>query len=266
MRGPQGPRAVEAPSCPLLGLPNDAVTRFSFPSVAHRCRATDHPRPIDLGHQGTFCLAATYTDCPRYQAAATPRRASGTVLASPAPRDARTTVPEPVKATKMAGAPTAPLAPGDRGAHHALDRNAQASPGPTGGSRRRRRVAAVVLTAIVLAGAAYLTSPMIVDWVRQMGVGGPASSPLLSTAPRTSPTQASSTPVPTGTPTPEPTPTTTPKPTRSPISLTHVVLEGETLTGIAARYGVTVAAIKEANAITDVSLIYVGEHLVIPSH
>jgi LysM repeat protein len=127
-------------------------------------------------------------------------------------------------------------------------------------------VAAVVLPAIVLAGAAYLASPMIVDWVRQMGVGGPAASPSPSTAPLTSSAQASSTPAPTGTPSPEPTPRITPKPTQSPTSLTHVVVKGETLTGIAARYGVTVAAIEEANAITDVSLIYVGEQLVIPSH
>ncbi len=45
----------------------------------------------------------------------------------------------------------------------------------------------------------------------------------------------------------------------------HVVVEGDTLTRIAAQYGVTVTAIQDANGITDASLIFVGEHLVIPS-
>ncbi len=45
----------------------------------------------------------------------------------------------------------------------------------------------------------------------------------------------------------------------------HVVVKGETLTGIAATYGVTVAAIEKANSISNTGLIYVGEHLVIPA-
>ena len=61
------PRRI--PTCPLLGLPDDPVTRFSFPSVAHRCRATDRPRPIELGHQATFCLGGTYPECAWYRAA-----------------------------------------------------------------------------------------------------------------------------------------------------------------------------------------------------
>jgi LysM repeat protein len=43
------------------------------------------------------------------------------------------------------------------------------------------------------------------------------------------------------------------------------VVAGETLTGIAARYGVTVNAIADANSITDAGLIQVGERLVIPA-
>ena len=44
-----------------------------------------------------------------------------------------------------------------------------------------------------------------------------------------------------------------------------MVVKGETLSGIAAEYGVTVTAIRDANHISDTSLIFVGEHLVIPS-
>jgi spore germination protein len=43
-----------------------------------------------------------------------------------------------------------------------------------------------------------------------------------------------------------------------------VVVRGDTLIAIAARYGVTVAAIQKANRIPDPSLIIVGWHLVIP--
>jgi LysM repeat protein len=47
-------------------------------------------------------------------------------------------------------------------------------------------------------------------------------------------------------------------------STIHVVQKGETLYSIARRYGVSVDAICAANGITDPSLIYVGQELVIP--
>ena len=45
---------------------------------------------------------------------------------------------------------------------------------------------------------------------------------------------------------------------------THVVQPGETLTLIAARYGVTAQAIRRANHLKDPNLIHVGEQLIIP--
>jgi LysM repeat protein len=44
-----------------------------------------------------------------------------------------------------------------------------------------------------------------------------------------------------------------------------VVAPGETLTSIAARYGVSVHALAAANGITDLNTIYVGQRLVIPA-
>jgi LysM repeat protein len=44
----------------------------------------------------------------------------------------------------------------------------------------------------------------------------------------------------------------------------HVVAAGETLTGIAMRYGVTVQAIVMRNGITNPNLIFVGQRLIIP--
>ena len=45
----------------------------------------------------------------------------------------------------------------------------------------------------------------------------------------------------------------------------HIVQSGETLTGIARRYGTTVSAIASANHLTNPSLILVGQRLAIPS-
>lgn len=46
--------------------------------------------------------------------------------------------------------------------------------------------------------------------------------------------------------------------------LVHVVASGETLSGIAVRYGTTIAAIARANRIADPSYLRVGQHLTIP--
>ena len=45
----------------------------------------------------------------------------------------------------------------------------------------------------------------------------------------------------------------------------HTIMVGETLTSIAATYGVTIDAIAEANGIANVDLIYAGQQLIIPT-
>lgn len=44
----------------------------------------------------------------------------------------------------------------------------------------------------------------------------------------------------------------------------HIVKRGDTLSGIAARYGVTVAQIAAVNTIQNVNMIFEGQALVIP--
>lgn len=78
-----------------------------------------------------------------------------------------------------------------------------------------------------------------------------------------SPTVAAATPSPT-VPAPTPSPTV-PTPTPPSEVITYTVQAGDTLSGIAAEFGVTVDAIAEANDIEDPSLIRVGQVLVIPS-
>ena len=52
--------------------------------------------------------------------------------------------------------------------------------------------------------------------------------------------------------------------TASAQSQIHIVKDGETLTSIAAYYGVSIDVIVAANKLTDQNAIYVGERLIIP--
>jgi len=68
---------------------------------------------------------------------------------------------------------------------------------------------------------------------------------------------------PTATPapyTPEPTAT----PTTTPTPITHVIQSGESLLGIATQYGISVAALQDANGILDPRFLQIGEQLIIP--
>jgi LysM repeat protein len=129
---------------------------------------------------------------------------------------------------------------------------------------------AIVIAIAVLAGAAYLASPAIGDWMRQVGAEATPASTSLSTPPLATPAPTPATPARTPTATRAAIPSITPPSTKpkSPVAATplvHVVVRGETLIAIAARYGVTVSAIMNANGITEAGLIYVDERLIIPS-
>lgn len=69
-------------------------------------------------------------------------------------------------------------------------------------------------------------------------------------------------PQPTATPPSNPTPQPTPPPPNGTI---YIVQAGDTLSAIAARFGVTVTAIAQANNIANINYIYVGQRLTIPS-
>ncbi len=57
-------------------------------------------------------------------------------------------------------------------------------------------------------------------------------------------------------------PTTVPSPT--PVSVTHVVQEGDTVSSLAYQYDTTIAAIREANQLSPSNVIYVGQRLIVP--
>jgi LysM repeat protein len=81
-----------------------------------------------------------------------------------------------------------------------------------------------------------------------------SAAELLATA---SPLPAADTPAPSNTPAP-------PTATAAVGTVAHTVRRGETLSGIASDYGVTVQAIMDANGLTDPSRIITGQVLIIP--
>ena len=84
-------------------------------------------------------------------------------------------------------------------------------------------------------------------------------TPTALALPTLIPTEA---PPPTATPEPGPTATLAPPPTPTPIA--HTVLDGETLSYLAVRYGVSVPEISAANGLAG-DVIYVGQVLTIPN-
>ena len=237
-------------ACPWLGLANDPATHFSFPSAMQRCHAEARTRTIEQAKQARHCLTAEHPACSWYR--------------SPTP-------PPPIGAVTAAIAATAaaPLSGRSAGLRRSADPR-PATPGPPVRRIVNRALLAVLLVAAGIGGI-FLGSRL----ADQMG-GGTGGADRTA-APEVSATPGAATPVPTPSPTPaptptptptaepSPTPTATPPPTPVPTPIVHAVQRGETLSGIALRYGVTVAAITEANGITDPNHILVGQELKIPT-
>lgn len=141
------------------------------------------------------------------------------------------------------------------------------SPLPAGEQPRRpsrlRRFLVGVATIVAVAVVGFVAGMMLPVIFPGPGIetGTASPSPAASSTPTAGPT---ATPEPPATPTAEPTATPTAEPTPAPTPLIHVVQPGDQLARIAARYGVTVAAIVEANDLADPNLIRVGQRLIIP--
>lgn len=237
--------------CPWLGLRGDPASHLAYPSSAQRCHAGDRPLRIDALTQSRACLTAAHVRCPRYREPAVAVRA-GALLG-----EARV---------------AAVLEPVHRAGRQRVVRRWRASLSP------RLIVLAVLLLFLGLSGmllGARLAAQL--DGSGGTGHQGGGGLPAQSQAPpplAASPSgQPSATPALSGTSTTpgaaspvaaeatgRPSPSAHPSPTRQ----VHIVRRGETLTSIAARYGVSVARLEAVNDIKDPNLIIVGQELVIP--
>ena len=245
--------------CPLLQS-HDGAWRSADASRDHRCWAITPAAQLTLDKQRQLCLTPAYAGCATFTAAA-----GGWVDSAPgvhAPRAADSLLWPAVRATPLALEPL-------RGRTGSLP----VTSGRAGG--QALLVALMVLAFLVLV-IARTTAPSTQGPLASTGLpggvavstGGPASVAPTGTAP-SSPTPTMST-APASSPPPSPSPTppvskATPVPTAAPSGARHYTVQrGDTLSGIAARFGTTVAAIRKANGITDPRVIRVGRVLIIP--
>ncbi len=232
-------------ACPYLGLRDDPATSFSYASSGQGCHSTSRYFPVDLSSQSVTCLTAGHDECPRYRAA------------GPSPLPAA----QPITALGIA------------------IQDSLAAPKP----RRRSAVGllpVVLAILVVTAVGVAIGIAVAAAAVGSAAASPPAAAPIASPAPASSALEPTPTPGPSSPPaaspgalpTLQPSASTSARPSPAPSATarpkatlrTHVVVHGETLTGIAARYGVTPQAIARANGITNLSLIIPGTVLVIP--
>lgn len=205
--------------------------------------------------QRQLCLVAAHGTCATFRAA---------VAAEPSLR-----APDPAGASLWPDAPTTPLALEAARARGARRGASQRAGGQIllVGLMLTALVVLVVAKANPLAGQASGGPPVASAPPTAPGAsgalgpsGGPAPTPSRSPA-ATATATATTTPSPAA---PSPTARVTPSPGPTASHRTYTVRPGDTLSGIAARHGTTVAAIVKANGIKDPRTIRPGQVLIIP--
>jgi LysM repeat protein len=246
--------AVDA-VCPYL-LAEDGRWRSASPNRDHRCTAVAPSAILAADKQRRLCLVADHVECATYQVAT----GQGDLIAAGAP--ARAT--RPTGAAGRSIVRTAPLVL-DQG------RLPVAVPAITA-DRRFGQAALLALMAVAFAAILF---------ARLSGTGGsPSSSQLAAGAGASASPSATATGRPSATPAstadapartlvptevePSAEPSATSPASEAPAATTYKVKRGDTLSGIAAKFGTTVAVLKELNDIKDVSKLRVGQVLDLP--
>lgn len=232
--------ALVAGLCPYL-VAGGGRWRALEPSRDHRCTAVAGADPVPVEIQRRRCLRPEHATCSAYLAA----RSKDAAAPSPAGRRHFLASTPVVVERARRGLGTAP------------------------GLRSNRMLQGVGVAVVIVAVVAFA--------VARWPFGSTGSTSVLPTLSPTPAATPAVTPLPTPLLTPSPSPTAaptpvatrTPRPSRSPrptavASRTYTVKPGDTLSGIAARFGTTVAAIVKLNGIKDPRLIRSGQVLKIP--
>ncbi|MEI8333033.1 MAG: LysM peptidoglycan-binding domain-containing protein [Chloroflexota bacterium] len=225
--------------------------RTPGPSNDHRCAALDPVSQIAPDKQRRLCLTPAHPTCPTYTAARearerTPGLAAGWVPVRPIVRTAPVVLEAPSRRPTL---------------------------GLTIGTERLAQAALAVMAVVVVA----LVGARLLGGTDEPVPTGPAGGlTVATTAPTAAHATTSPKPTTTGVPSvapetaapsgasPSGEPSASPAPTKSP-TRTYTVKRGDTLSGIAAKFGTTVAAILKLNPkITDGRTIYSGQKLKIP--
>jgi LysM repeat protein len=246
-----GADASQAPSttaaCPFL-IAGAGAYRMSVPDRDHRCAAVAPATSLAITKQARLCLMPAHTGCATY-------------VASLAAREARVGSGERLERSGRWGiARTMPVVEEVGGF--------RASFGALVADRRTWPAIPAVLLATLL-----LALGLSGSWGQAPLTAAGSPSPVPRPSPTVTASLAPASQEPTTEPASPPPPTATPAPTAPPPSptpnvayTTYKVKSGDTLSGIAHKYGVTVQAIVALNGITDPSKLHVGQILKIPTH
>jgi LysM repeat protein len=228
--------------CPFLALSDDGRTVVDGFDLAHRCGALTPPADLTRQRQVQLCLTEAHARCERFTAARTALLAASSGLPRVAPDVAFISTRQIIEPE-----------PAWRGIGSAAGRRPPAGAG-------------VLVLAVAAVVVAILAANLVLG-------GGSASTPTptpIQSMPVSSSQVASPTTVPSASQPPSPTvastSTTSPatSPTAAPTPRTYVVQVGDTLNGIAVRFGTTAAAIAIASGISVTDTIVPGQILTIP--
>lgn len=235
--------------CPFL-LAEAGGWRLALPTREHRCAAFTPPAPLAPEKQARLCLTPAHTGCATY-------------LASLAAREERLGAPSPERATRWGLARTTTVIEDSGGLRGRLlglllDR------------RRWPAIPAVLLVATLFTLAiSGFRGGVPATAVATASPGTPTPTPTLTLEPTAAPTaiatpEATTSVPPTAAPTLAAQASSKPTQVPTPVYRRYVVLSGDTLSGIAGRFGVSVVSITRLNHISDPSLLRVGQVLLIP--
>jgi len=247
---PVPPPGVEPPPprsltgiCPYL-VALDGGWRSSGVARDHRCRAVAPPAPLAAEKQRRLCLTGDYPLCATFEAARAAR---------PVAHDRLPTLPRPL-------ARTAPVV---------LDHGRLGVSSPT--LRADRTTVQAVLIALLVIAFAAIVLARVASGEVPAGAGGSPTAGT-STVPAGAATAAPASHAPTATATPagsgavasEGPSGNTASPDPSTSGQTYKVKGGDTLVGIAAKFGTTPRAIADLNGLANPASLKVGQVLRIP--
>jgi LysM repeat protein len=230
---PSSPRRHDI--CPFLLA--DSGWRSAAPAKEHHCLALGADVPLALEKQKRLCLTPDHRVCPAYTTALGLGEPAADAAPSPSPRR-----------------------PYPRMAPVVLDHGRMSVALPA--VARDRPAGQLALAALMVVAFAAIALAR----VSGVGEGGVAAS---APSPSSHASIVAVAPSPTPAPTPEPTPSVAPPsaapdPSPTPELRTYKVKRGDTLIGIAARFGTTVKALIKLNDIDNPARIPIGAVLNIP--
>lgn len=260
----QRPAQTDLRLCPFLATAS-GTWRAAFPAREHECAAVAPTVPLAMEKQRRLCLTEAYRTCATFVAGTELRaRIAGGAAATQSRRPVPSTTPVLLERARS----SVPLP--------------MALPDTNRASGQVLLVALLVIAFVAIAIARFgssgsagiassspSASPVVSGLVLATD-GKPTASPSAVPTPSSTP---AATPRPSPSPSSVPTPSPSPKPTTVPATprstpsqgtRTYTVKFGDTLSSIAQKFGVTVAAIQQLNGIKDPRLIHPGEVLQIP--